>query len=253
MRVPVIAGNWKMYKTAAQAVFLFQKLEDLVTEVTDVEIIVCPPFTALRSLSVVIEQDRPNIALGAQNMHWEDEGAYTGEISPIMLKDLGVKYVIVGHSERRMLFSESDEMISAKIKSALAHDLIPILCVGETLEQREKGDTESVVKNQVTLDLGEVSAEDVSKLIIAYEPIWAIGTGRTATPEVANETIKYIRSLLSDMYSSKTAQAVRILYGGSVKPTNIADLMSQSDIDGALVGGASLEPESFARIAKWSA
>lgn len=253
MRVPVMAGNWKMYKTAAQAVFLFQKLEDLVADVTDVDIVVCPPFTALRSLSVVIEQNRPNIALGAQNMHWEEEGAYTGEVSPVMLKDLGVKYVIIGHSERRMLFSESDEMIRNKVKSALAHDLTPILCVGETLEQREKGQTEQIVKTQISLDLEGLTGDEVLGLIIAYEPVWAIGTGRTATPEMANETISYIRSLLASTYSFKVAETVRILYGGSVKPTNIADLMSQSDIDGALVGGASLEPESFARIVKWSA
>lgn len=252
MRIPIIAGNWKMYKTASQAVFLFQRLEDLVADVKDVEIVVCPPFIALRSLQVVMEQNQPNIYLGAQNMHWEEEGAYTGEISPTMLKALGVEYVILGHSERRQLFSETDEMIGKKITSALTHDLIPILCVGETLEQRERGETEMVVRSQVTRDLEGISENEVTKVAIAYEPVWAIGTGRTATPEVANDTIKFIRQLIAEMYKSEVAEVIRILYGGSVRSDNIGELMAQPDIDGALVGGASLDPESFARIVKWS-
>ncbi|MFZ3062708.1 MAG: triose-phosphate isomerase [Actinomycetota bacterium] len=253
MRIPIIAGNWKMYKTASQAVFLFQRLEDLLVDVKNVEIVVCPPFIALRSLQVVIEQNQPNIYLGAQNMHWEEEGAYTGEVSPTMLKALSVKYVILGHSERRQLFSETDEMIHKKVASALAHGLIPILCVGETLEQRERGETEMVVHTQVTRDLEGISENEVKNLVIAYEPIWAIGTGRTATPEVANETIKFIRRVLAEAYKPEIAEAVCILYGGSVKPDNIGELMGESDIDGALVGGASLDPDSFARIVKWSA
>lgn len=252
MRVPVIAGNWKMYTTAAKAVFLFQKLEDLVADAKDVEIVVCPPFVALRGLSVVIEQDRPNIALGAQNMHWEEEGAFTGEVSPTMLTHLGVKYVILGHSERRELFCETDETVQRKVKSALEHDLVPIFCVGELLEEREGGKTESVLERQVSRGLDLVSAEGIRRVIVAYEPVWAIGTGRTATAETANETIKFIRGVIGGKYSSQTAEDVRILYGGSVKPTNIAELMAESEIDGALVGGASLDPESFSRIAKWS-
>lgn len=252
MRRAVIAGNWKMYKTAAEAVFLFQKIEDMVKEIDDVDIVVCPTFVALRGLSVVIDQDRPNIYLGAQNMHWEEEGAFTGEISPLMLRDLGCQFVILGHSERRQLFSETDEMVNKKVHSALSHSLSPILCVGETLELREADKTERVIESQVTAGLANIEEDQVSSIVMAYEPIWAIGTGRTATPEVAAETIKLIRKIIGDLYTADIAEKIRILYGGSVKPGNVDSLMSKDDIDGALVGGACLEPESFARIVKFT-
>ncbi|MFA5867375.1 MAG: triose-phosphate isomerase [Actinomycetota bacterium] len=252
MRKPVIAGNWKMNKTAAQAVFILQELENLVEDAVGVEIVVAPPFIALRSLEVVIEQDKPNIHLAAQNMHWEEEGAYTGEISPLMLLDVGVKYVIIGHSERRQLFGETDENVNRKVKSALAHDLIPIMCCGETLDERESGRTESVIERQVRAGLQDLSASEVAGLIVAYEPIWAIGTGKTATPEQANETVAFVRGVIKDMTGETVSEEVRILYGGSVKPDNIDSLMAMSDIDGALVGGACLEPASFARIVKFN-
>ncbi len=252
MRKPVIAGNWKMNKTAGQAVFIFQEMENLVQNAGEVEIIVAPPFIALRSLQVVVEQDKPNIALGAQNMHWEEEGAFTGEISPLMLVDVGVKYVIIGHSERRQLFCETDETVNRKVKAALVHNLIPIMCCGETLEEREDGRTEPVIERQVRDGLQDLSASEIAGLIIAYEPIWAIGTGRTATPDQANETVAYVRGIVNDMTGQTVADEVRILYGGSVKPDNIDALMATSDIDGALVGGACLEPESFARIVKFN-
>lgn len=240
-----------MYETAASAVFLFQKMEDLLADVQDREIVVCPPFIALRGLSVVKEQDQPNIALGAQNMHWEDEGAFTGEVSPKMLKDLDVEYVILGHSERRHIFKETDEMINSKVHAAIKHGLTPILCVGELLEDREKGNTGEVIDTQMAGGLAGVSENDVKKSVIAYEPVWAIGTGRTATPEIAQETVKSIRDLLEEIYSRNVADDIRILYGGSVKPDNIDTLMAEPDIDGALVGGASLDPQSFARIVKF--
>lgn len=248
MRKPVIAGNWKMNKTAGQAIFLVQELEDLVGDAKGVEVIVAPPFVALRGLEVVLEQDKPNIHLAAQNMHWEEDGAFTGEISPLMLIDVGVKYVIIGHSERRQLFGEVDETVNKKVKSALAHGLIPIMCCGETLEEREGGRTEKVIARQVKAGLKDLSASQIASLIIAYEPIWAIGTGRTATPEQANETVGFVRGIVKDLTGETVADEVRVLYGGSVKPDNIDSLMAMSDIDGALVGGACLEPASFARI-----
>ncbi len=251
MRKPIIAGNWKMYETAASAVFLFQRMEDLLADVQDREIVVCPPFIALRGLSVIKEQDQPAIALGAQNMHWEVEGAYTGEVSPKMLKDLDVEFVILGHSERRHIFKETDEMINAKVHAALKHSLTPILCVGELLEERERGDTSQVIDTQMSGGLAGVENGDIKKIVIAYEPVWAIGTGKTATPETAQETVKSIRDLLVEMYDQDAADSIRILYGGSVKPDNIDTLMSEPDIDGALVGGASLDPQSFARIVKF--
>lgn len=252
MRTPVIAGNWKMNKTAGEAIFLVQELEDLVKDAKGVEVIVAPPFIALRGLEVVLDQDKPNIYLAAQNMHWEEEGAFTGEISPLMLLDVGVTYVIIGHSERRQLFGETDDTVNKKVKSALAHDLIPIMCCGETLEERESGKTEDVIGRQVRAGLADLSASEVAGLIIAYEPIWAIGTGRTATPEQANETVAFVRSVVLDMTGATVADEVRILYGGSVKPDNIDALMATSDIDGALVGGACLEPASFARIVNFN-
>lgn len=252
MRTPVIAGNWKMNKTAGQAVFVVQKLEDLVKDTVGVEIVVAPPFVALRALEVVLEQDKSNIHLGAQNMHWEGEGAYTGEISPLMLLDVGVKYVIIGHSERRQLFGETDENVSKKVKAALDYELIPIMCCGETLEEREGNRTEKIISKQVRTGLEGLSPSEIIRVIIAYEPIWAIGTGRTATPEQANETVAFVRTIVAEMYGQDIADEVRVLYGGSVKPDNIDALMATSDIDGALVGGACLEPASFARIVNFN-
>ena len=248
MRVPVIAGNWKMNKTAGEAVFLVQEIEERVKYVENVEIVICPPFIALHSLEVVFFQDKPNMWLGAQNMHWEDSGAYTGEVSPAMLTDMGVTHVIIGHSERRQLFGETDEAVNKKVISAYAHNLKAILCCGETLEQREAGKTEAIVGDQIKRGLDGLSEEQTARLIIAYEPIWAIGTGRTATPETANETVAFVRQTVRGIAGDAAADAVRVLYGGSVKPANIDALMATSDIDGALVGGACLEAESFARI-----
>lgn len=252
MRTPIIAGNWKMFKTVGQAVFLVQDLEALIEDVKGVEVVVCPPFVALRSVSVVLEQDKSPVTLGAQNMHWEDQGAFTGEISPTMLTDLGVKYVIIGHSERRQLFGETDEGVNKKVKSALAHGLIPIMCCGETLDQREADHVATIIGGQVEQGLAGLTADEVAGLVIAYEPIWAIGTGRTATPEQANETCALVRETVGRSFGDAAADAVRVLYGGSVKPDNIDSLMATSDIDGALVGGACLEADSFARIIKFS-
>ncbi len=252
MRKPIIAGNWKMFKTAGQAVFLVQNIEPLIDGVKDVEVVICPPFVALNSVSVVLEQDKPPVALGAQNMHWEEEGAFTGEISPTMLLDLGVKYVIIGHSERRQMFCETDETVNKKVKSALAHGLIPIMCCGETLQQREANQVGDVIGGQVASGLAGLTAEDVAGLVIAYEPIWAIGTGRTATPAQANDTCALVRETVRQSFGD-AADAVRVLYGGSVKPDNVDSLMATSDIDGALVGGACLDPQSFARIIRFKA
>jgi triosephosphate isomerase (TIM) len=253
MRVPIIAGNWKMFKTAGQAVFLVQDLEALVADASGVEAVVCPPAIALRSVSVVLEQDKPAISLGAQNMHWESQGAFTGEISAEMLTDLGVKYVIIGHSERRQMFCETDETVNKKVKAALNAGLIPIMCCGETLDEREGGKMEEIIGRQVRAGLDGLTPEAVAGLVIAYEPIWAIGTGRTASPEQANETCVFVRQTVTGAYGDIAADAVRVLYGGSVKPDNVDSLMAMSDIDGALVGGACLEPESFARIIKFNA
>lgn len=250
MRKNIIAGNWKMNKTNQEAIELVSELKDRVSDVRDVEIIVCPPFTSLWSVNEVIK-DTP-IKLGAQNMFWEEEGAYTGEISPSMIKDVGGEFVIIGHSERRKYFEESDEVVNKKIKLALSSDLVPIVCIGETLEEREKGLAEKVVVEQLTNGLSGISLQDISKVILAYEPIWAIGTGKTATPEVADGMHLVVRNHLSNLYSSELSDAISILYGGSVKPDNVDDLMRQENIDGALVGGASLDSESFARIVKFS-
>jgi triosephosphate isomerase len=250
MRKSIIAGNWKMNKTNQEAIELVSELKDRVIGVEDVEIILCPPFTSLFSVNEVIK-DSP-IKLGAQNMFWEEEGAYTGEISPSMIKNLGGEFVIIGHSERRKYFEESDEIVNKKIKLALSSGLVPIVCIGETLEQREQGIAEKTVIDQLTNGLSGVSQTDASKLILAYEPIWAIGTGKTATPEVADGMHSVIRNHLVELYSSELSDAISILYGGSVKPDNIDDLMKQENIDGALVGGASLNSESFACIVKFN-
>jgi len=248
MRKPLIAGNWKMYKTWDEAQKLAKNIKAELNDVNDVDIVVCPPFTALAAVHEIIKDS--DIALGAQNMHWENEGAYTGEISPVFLVDLGCKYVILGHSERRQHFRETDEEINRKIKAALAYGLTPILCVGETIYEREKGETENVVERELTNALSGLKYDDIKNIIIAYEPIWAIGTGKTATPEIAEAVHKFIRNFIEKNYSSEVASELRILYGGSIKPDNIRGLMEEPDIDGGLVGGASLKAESFVGIVR---
>jgi len=247
MRMKLIAGNWKMNKDMNETAELINGLKaKLVTLSTNVKVVICPPFTSLDLARKLI--DGTPIELGAQNMYHEDEGAYTGEISPKMLKSTGCKYVILGHSERRQYFGETDSFINLKVKKALAWGLTPILCVGETLEQREKNITSEVVTNQVKGCLKDLSASDVEKIVIAYEPVWAIGTGRNATPEQAQEVHSIIRKLLSNVFSKETAEKIIIQYGGSVKPDNAKDLLCQPDVDGALVGGACLKADSFAQI-----
>ena len=243
----LIAGNWKMHKTIPEALDLVRELKELVRDVNDRDILVCPPFTALYPVSRELEGS--NIVLGGQNMYFEEQGAFTGEISPLMLKDAGCSYVILGHSERRHIFGETDELVNKKVLSAINHGLIPILCVGELLEERESGKTQEVVEKQVREGLKGVDGDN--EFVIAYEPVWAIGTGKTATPELAEEVHLFIRQVLSDMFGSEKANSVRILYGGSVKPENAAGLLNMENIDGALVGGASLKAESFAKIVKF--
>lgn len=250
MRKPIIAGNWKMNKTIGEARELVTALKGKVADATDVEIVVAPPFTALSPVAEVIKGS--NIRLAAQDMYWEEEGAFTGEVSPLMLKDVGCQYVIIGHSERRTYFSETNETVNKKVKSAHAHSLNPIVCVGERLEERESGVTEDVVKDHVINGLAGLTEEQMLNTVIAYEPVWAIGTGKTATPEQAQEVHRFIRELLTETYSSTVAEAVRIQYGGSVKPNNVAQLMAQPDIDGGLIGGASLDADSFTQIVKFT-
>ncbi|MGI6570993.1 MAG: triose-phosphate isomerase [Caldicoprobacterales bacterium] len=250
MRRPIIAGNWKMNKTPEEAAVMVRELAPLVRD-TDVEVVICAPFTSL--LAVKEAAAGTNIRLGAQNMHWEEKGAYTGEISPVMLNALGVEYVIIGHSERREYFAESDETVNKKVHSAIAHGLIPIICVGETLEQREQGITRTLVEGQTKAAFRGLTAENAKICVIAYEPIWAIGTGKTATSEDANEVIGYIRGTVADMFGQETADAIRIQYGGSMKPGNAAELMSMPEIDGGLVGGASLTAQDFSGIVNYKA
>ncbi len=245
-RKPFIAGNWKMYKTCPESVEAAGKLADLVAGVTETEIMIAPTFTALVPVSEKIKGTP--VGLGAQNLHWESEGAYTGEISTQMLLSAGCKYVIIGHSERRQYFGETDESVNKKIQAALKSGLVPIMCVGETEEERDSDKTFSVLDKQVKKGLEGFLSGDLGSLIIAYEPVWAIGTGKTATSDQAQEVHKFIRSLLEKNYEASLARAIRILYGGSVKPDNVTELMSMPDIDGALVGGASLDPESFSKI-----
>jgi triosephosphate isomerase len=252
-RKPIIAGNWKMHHDHLVAIQVVQKLSYRLDE-PDYEacdVVICPPFTDLRTLQTLIEADRLRMKLGAQNCHWEDEGAYTGEVSPQMLAKLTVQFVIVGHSERRQLFGETDETVNLKVKAVMRNGMTPIVCVGETLEEHEAGVTATRVTMQTTAAFAGVKAADVATCIVAYEPIWAIGTGRNATPQGANETIGVIRGALRGVYGDATADAVRIQYGGSVKTGNAADLMAMPEIDGALVGGASLEPDEFARIVQY--
>ena len=248
-RKPVIAGNWKMYKTQAEVIGTIEDLRALVEGYAEVEVVVCPTFTSLPAAANALRGS--SIGLGAQNVHWEEEGAFTGEISTEMLLDVGCQYAIIGHSERRQHFSESDEMISRKLQKLIQTPLTPILCVGETLEEREAERVEEVVLGQLERSLAGLTVESVFRIIIAYEPVWAIGTGRTATPEVAEEVHSMIRGWLSKTYSEDLAGGIRILYGGSVKPGNVAELMAQPDIDGALVGGASLDSQSFSQLVKY--
>lgn len=245
MRKPIIAGNWKMHKTINEAKSFVEEIKGSIKE-TDVEVVICAPYTILKDLKEVTKGT--NIKVGAQNMHFEENGAFTGEISPLMLKDLEIDYVIIGHSERRQYFNETDETVNKKVKKALEHSIIPIMCVGESLEEREAGDTKSIVKSQVEKGLQGINHEDIKKIVVAYEPIWAIGTGKTASSEDANEVIAYIREVIKNVSSEDISEEIRIQYGGSVKPSNVEEIMNQSDIDGALVGGASLEPKDFIEL-----
>lgn len=247
-RKKIIAGNWKMNKTVAEAIELSNTLKRELCDIDDVGIILCPPFTALDEVAEVIYES--NLELGAQNMHWEGSGAFTGEVSPLMIKELGCKYVILGHSERRAYFHETNEIVDKKARSAVDHGLTPIVCVGETLAERESNQTIKVVADQVTNSLRSLKDNEIRRIIIAYEPVWAIGTGRNATPEQAQEVHEFIRKTISGLYSTETASEVTIQYGGSVKPANAKELLSQKDIDGALVGGASLEAKGFTEIVK---
>ena len=243
-RRAVIAGNWKMNKTPEEAVKVINELKPLVKDAT-CEVVIFPTFVCL---SAALEAAKgSNVKIGAQNMHFEEKGAFTGEISPLMLKELDMDYVVIGHSERRQYFNETDETVNKKVLKALEVGIDPILCVGETLEEREAGNTKDVCKVQVEKALENVSKEDLAKVVIAYEPVWAIGTGKTATSEDANDVIAYIREVVANLYG-ELANEVRIQYGGSVKPSNVAEIMNQSDIDGALVGGASLEANDYVEL-----
>jgi triosephosphate isomerase (TIM) len=251
MRKPVIAGNWKMYKTVSESVETALALKPLVANANHCEIVIAPVFTALKTVADRLEGS--NVHVAAQDCSTEVEhGAHTGEVAADMLRDVGCTYVIVGHSERRQHYFETDTMVSRKAQAALASDLIVIMCVGETLAQRDQGNAERVVSGQLSGGLSGLTASDLARIIIAYEPVWAIGTGRTASPEQAQEMHAFIRRVFAEKYSETVAAAVRILYGGSVKPDNIAGLMKQADIDGALVGGASLKAESFAQIVHYN-
>ena len=234
-----------MHKTIAEGVAFVDAIKDKIGN-TEVEAVICAPFTLLKDLKEATRGT--SIKIGAQNMHFEDQGAFTGEVSGLMLKEIGVDYVVIGHSERREYFNETDETVNKKLKKAFEHGITPILCVGETLEEREASKTKDVVKAQVVKALEGLSAELTSKLVIAYEPIWAIGTGKTASSEEANEVIAYIREVVKELYSEEISEDVRIQYGGSVKPSNVEEIMNQSDIDGALVGGASLKPEDYIEL-----
>ncbi len=249
MRMPLIAGNWKMNMTHMEAIKFVEDLSyELDGRKIDCEVCICPPFTALRSVKNVIDTDKLQYSLGAQNMHWEETGAYTGEISPAMLAALKVDYVIIGHSERRQYFADTNETVNKKVEAAFKHGIKPVMCIGESIEIRESGKAIDFVLGQLVECLNGIAAKDIMDLAIAYEPIWAIGTGKTATSADAEEMCSAIRSKISQLYNQQIADMVRILYGGSVKPHNISELMSMPDIDGALVGGASLDVRDFASI-----
>ncbi len=254
-RKPLMSGNWKMNHNHLEAIQVVQKLTARLDDRTydAVDVSVHPPFTGLRSLQTLIEADKLPIALGAQNCHWEESGAYTGEVSPPMLAKLSVVYVVVGHSERRQHFDETDDMVNKKVRAVLGAGMTPIMCVGESLEEREAGEAQEKVQGQVRAGLEGVSDEQVGGMVIAYEPIWAIGTGETATTDDAQEMCEAIRVLVAETSSDDAAEALRIQYGGSVKPDNAAELMDQPDIDGALVGGGSLDPDGFAKIVRLQA
>ena len=251
MRVPILAGNWKMNKTVDEAVDLVRELRRSVLEVEGCEIVVCPSFVALAAVSDALKGTK--IGVGAQDMHWEEKGAFTGEVSPLMLRGV-CDYVIIGHSERRQYFGETDDSVNRKVKAALAHNLIPIMAVGENLQQNEAGQTDQVVSTQIYRGFEGISAQDVRRVVIAYEPVWAIGAGKAATASGANSVVALsIRGPLAEMYGEETAQAIRVQYGGSVTPANIAEFMTMPDLDGALVGGASLKANDFAEIVKVTA
>ena len=246
MRRSIIAGNWKMYKTIKDGQELAVALKRELYKIENVDIVICPAYTLLAYLADDLEDS--NIVIGAQDIYWQEEGAFTGEVSAAMLKDAGCQYVIVGHSERRQFFGDTNETVNKKINACLKHGLTPIICVGENLQERESGNTFGVIQNQIQGSLAEISALDIVKTVIAYETVWAIGTGKTATADQAQEVHKYIRDLLRKMYGEEVAGSVRIQYGGSVKPENIRELIAKPDVDGALVGGASLKADSFSAI-----
>ena len=245
MRKPIIAGNWKMHKTIAQAIEFVNEIKGKVNN-TDVEAVICAPFTLLKDLKEATKGT--DIKIGAQNMHYEDKGAFTGEISAPMLNELNIDYVVLGHSERRQYFNETNETVNKKVLKALEAGIDPILCIGETLEEREADETKAVCKVQIEKALENVCKEDMKKVVIAYEPIWAVGTGKTATAEQANDVIAYAREVIKKLYGEEISEEVRIQYGGSVKPANVAEIMNQPDIDGALVGGASLQSADFVEL-----
>lgn len=247
MRKPIIAGNWKMFKTRDEALGFIYAVNEQMPPISKVDSVICAPFVVLRCL---VKRQGANLKIGAQNMHFEEHGAFTGEVAPEMLTSIGVSYVIIGHSERRAMFNETDESVNKKLHAAFSHGLTPILCVGEHLEERENGKTEEVIKNQLVKDLEGLSIEEVKELVIAYEPIWAIGTGKTATADVADETCGFIRKTVEELYTKEVANEIRIQYGGSVKVNNIEELMKKPNIDGALIGGASLVPEDFIYFTK---
>ncbi|PKL91489.1 MAG: triose-phosphate isomerase [Candidatus Goldiibacteriota bacterium HGW-Goldbacteria-1] len=251
MRIPIIAGNWKMYKDLEESKTLAESLKNCLKDVNpeETEVAICPTFTNLASVNEIIKGS--NIKLGAQNMYPKQEGAFTGEISPLMLRSVGCHYVIIGHSERRQFFGETNSSVNEKVKVAFEYALVPIMCVGETLEQRENGTTNTIVKAQVVDGLKDIPKEKAKNIVIAYEPVWAIGTGKVATKEQAQEVHAMIRGELKSIYDEATANSIRIQYGGSVKPDNVKELMAQPDIDGALVGGAALKVDSFEAIVKF--
>lgn len=252
-RKDLIAGNWKMNATHLETIQMVQKLSYRLEpeDYEKVEVVVCPPFTALRSAQTVIESDHLPIRLGAQDVHWQEAGAYTGEVSPGMLKSLGVRFVIVGHSERRAMFGEDDATVARKAVAVYTAGMTPIVAVGESLDQREAGETEAVIGGQLEMVLRRLPPESVASMVVAYEPVWAIGTGRTADPDVAGAACRHLREVVSAIHGADAAESVRILYGGSVNAGNIAGFMAKRDIDGALVGGASLDPDQFASIIRY--
>ena len=252
-RKDLIVGNWKMNATHLDAIQMIQKLSYRLDpdDYDRVEVVVAPPFTALRSAQTVIEADRMLIELGAQHVHWEESGAFTGEVSALMLSRLAVRYVIVGHSERRQHFGESDQDVNKRVRAILKHDMTPVVCIGESLDQREAGDERNVVRSQLGGGLSRLTADQLERVVIAYEPVWAIGTGRNASPDDAGNMAEFIRESLIEIGSSDIAEAIRILYGGSVNAGNVRDLMAKKHIDGALVGGASLDPDQFAAIVRY--